>query len=400
MTRNGYSLQVIRRSFLVQREFLKYLSERNVSLEVASPAHVRVFLRLKVAKYKRRRGHMPSDANALISLYRPAIHRLLRKVRSEWPPKRPLSQQQKIDEELLKKYGEWLLNVCGGARGTLDKNTRAVRGLLRWLRSRQLSIEALDTAIIDQYFACRMPRLRRRTRSGLCTSLRSFLRYLHFSKQLKIDLAKDISGPTLYRDAEIPRAFSTEEIRQLLQVTKQDQSAQGLRDYAILLLLATYGLRGGEVSRLSLDDIDWRAEKFRVYRSKTYIESHLPLFANVGNAIVRYLRRGRPKTEYRQIFLRSRAPIRPFVSASAIDGIIACRLREAGIKVQGRHGSHAFRFARAMSLLRGSVPLKTIGDVLGHRSEDSTKVYLRLGSEDLRAISLEVPGGRYGSVAR
>jgi integrase/recombinase XerD len=395
MMRDGYSLQVVRRAFFVQREFLKYLADRNASLETASPAHVRVFLRLRLARYQRRHGRMPSDPIAWIRIYRPALHRLLRKVRGQWPPHRRLNPQHKIHEGLLKDYGEWLLNVRGAAQATVDKDFWVVRGLFRWSRSRQIPLAALDIAAIDEYFAWRMPKLRRATRKGVCNSLRSFLRYLYASKQIRQDLAQDISGPILYRDAEIPRAFSSEQIKRLLEVTRRDHSPQGLRDYAILLLLATYGLRGGEVARLSLDDIDWRGDKFRVRRSKTYVESYLPLFNDVGAAVVRYLQRGRPKTEYREIFLRNRAPIRPFVSASAVSSIITSRLQEAGIKVQGRHGSHAFRFARATSLLRGSVSLKTIGDVLGHRTEDSTRIYLRLGTEDLRAISLEVPGGRH-----
>jgi site-specific recombinase XerD len=105
-----------------------------------------------------------------------------------------------------------------------------------------------------------------------------------------------------------------------------------------------------------------------------------------------YLRRGRPQTELGEVFLRVQAPLGPFSSGSSLHTLIQHRIKQAGIQVQGRHGAHAFRFARAVSLLRAGVPMKAIGDLLGHRSATSTQVYLRLATEDLRAISIEVPG--------
>jgi site-specific recombinase XerD len=129
-----------------------------------------------------------------------------------------------------------------------------------------------------------------------------------------------------------------------------------------------------------------------VRRSKTRTESFLPLLRPVGDALVKYLKHGRPRSAFRQVFLRSRAPFRPFSDTSPLNYVILARLEEAGIEVKGRHGAHAFRFARALSLLRASVPLKSISDLLGHGSTSSTRVYLRLETEDLRAISLEVPG--------
>jgi site-specific recombinase XerD len=159
----------------------------------------------------------------------------------------------------------------------------------------------------------------------------------------------------------------------------------------MLMMLATYGLRAGEVIRLRLDDIDWREERFRIRRSKTGVESFLPLMAAAGEALLDYLEHGRPQASVREVFLRVRAPYGPFLAAGSLDKVIDCRLKQAGIEVKGRHGSHAFRFARAQSLLRASVPLKSIGDVLGHRRIASTETYLRLATDDLRAISLECP---------
>lgn len=205
----------------------------------------------------------------------------------------------------------------------------------------------------------------------------------------------------MYDNADIPRGFSEDQIAAMLKCARQDKSPKGLRDYAMLTMLATYGLRGGEVVKLSLQDIDWEQERIRVIRSKSQAESFLPLLQSVGEALIDYLKRGRPATTSRRIFLRSRAPSESFFTASGLDGIINCRLKEAQIKVNGRHGAHAFRFARALSLLRASVPLKPIADILGHRTASSTQMYIKLQMEDLRAISLDLPkDGSHVNMAR
>jgi integrase len=158
-----------------------------------------------------------------------------------------------------------------------------------------------------------------------------------------------------------------------------------------LTLLATYGLRAGEITALRLDDIDWRREQVRVRHSKTGHETWLPLVRPVGEALVDYLQKGRPKVADREIFIRARAPYRPLHNGSSLYSGIVRRLQAAGVKWQGKHGPHAFRHARAVSLLRAAVPSKVIGDVLGHRASASTAVYLKLATDDLRKIALNVP---------
>ena len=179
--------------------------------------------------------------------------------------------------------------------------------------------------------------------------------------------------------------------RRCLQATRRDRTPIGRRDYAILTLLSTYGLRAGEITSLRLEDIDWKRSRLRVRHSKTGAASELPLLREVGDAILDYLRKGRPETALREVFLRSRAPYRGFATWSTLYTPIRRRLTAAGVNPPGKKGPHAFRHARAVSLLRSSVPLKVIGDVLGHRSMDSTAVYLKLATEDLRAVALEIP---------
>lgn len=164
---------------------------------------------------------------------------------------------------------------------------------------------------------------------------------------------------------------------------------RGLRDHAILQILATYGLRAGEIRNLRIEDIDWRTEVIRVRHSKTQACSFLPLMNPAGEAVLAYLRSGRPATDAREIFLRTRAPYRKL---EKLYSLVRRRLRDAGIKPPGKCGPHIFRHARAVEMLRASVPQKIIGDLLGHRSTASTAPYLKLATEDLRAIALDVPG--------
>jgi integrase len=179
----------------------------------------------------------------------------------------------------------------------------------------------------------------------------------------------------------------------VLQSAKKDNTPKGLRDQAILLLLATYGLRAGEVTALRLDDFDWRKDRLRVRHSKIGCESFLPLLAPVGEAILAYLRNGRPRTKARELFLRVRAPFQSLRAGSSLYHMVEGRLQKAGITLKRKHGPHAFRHARAVGLLNAGVAMKSIGDVLGHRSPDSTTVYLKLATPELRAIGLDIPVG-------
>jgi integrase len=179
----------------------------------------------------------------------------------------------------------------------------------------------------------------------------------------------------------------------VLEVTREDRSSVGLRDCAILMLLATYGLRAAEIVKLRLEDIDWRRDVLRVRHSKTGTYSELPLLPEPGEAVLRYLEKARPSSAHREVFLRIQAPHRPFKNGSILNCVTSARLRAAGINPQGRKGPHAFRHARAVSLLRSGVPLKIIGDVLGHTSAAATAEYLKLVTEDLRAVGLELPSG-------
>jgi integrase len=193
----------------------------------------------------------------------------------------------------------------------------------------------------------------------------------------------------LYAYEEVPSTLDRNQIAAVLTATRKDRSPRGLRDYAILQLLATYGLREGEICKLRLDDIDWRTETLRIHHTKTNACSYMPLVTPVGEALLDYLRLGRPQVDRREVFIRSFAP---YTCMKNLYGMVQGRLAAADVKPLGKRGPHVFRHARAVELLRASVPQKIIGDVLGHRSTKSTNAYLKLATEDLRAVALDVPG--------
>ena len=281
-----------------------------------------------------------------------------------------------------------------GARTVDDQRSLpaggAVLALARRARHR-CEVIPLNISQVDEYLRQRAVTLRRSTRKSLALNLRSFLRYLHGAGRVSRDLSPAVSAPTLYAFESIPSALRPEDVRAVLSMARKDRTAKGRRDFAILTLLATYGLRAGEITALRLDDIDWRHGVLRIRHSKTGAQSVLPLLEPVGNALLDYLRHGRPRSTAREVFLRSRAPYRPFHDGSSLHASVAHRLAAAGICGAGKHGPHAFRHAHAVSLLRAQVPLKVIGDLLGHRATDSTAVYLKLATADLRAVALEVP---------
>jgi len=393
LERYRYRPMVITNYVSAARQFLLWLKQQGVPVEEAWPQHIGGFIQMKLDS-KPRPGALPRNPSRVRRRYEGPIRRLLRMLNPNWPPPEPPATDcERFQREVLDGYRRWLTDVRGLSVGILRRNGQAARMVLQWLgkKADRDSLHRVGVVEIDGYFGWRMRKLRRTTRSGVASCLRSFLKYLHADGFVPGDLSPLVSGPVLYKFEDIPRAFNEEQVKKMLETTRRDKTPVGLRDYAILMLLATYGLRAGEVAQLRLDDIDWRAEKLHVRQTKTGNELFLPLVPAVGNALLNYLRRGRPQTELREVFLHARAPLGPFRGGSSLHGVVAHRLKEAGIQVEGRHGPHAFRFARAVSLLRGTVPVKIIGDLLGHRSAESTEVYLRLATDDLRAVSIDLP---------
>jgi len=379
----------------VARQFLAYARDRDISPEQVQPAQVESFLQARLECYRRHHGHEPPHPQGWRYRYTGPIGRLLRLAQGHWPPLPPpaTSPRDRFCLELRDGFRRWLLEVRGLSELSFIKDWDTAGRFLEWLGERASveTLRQLSPPALDAFLAWRTAGLRRATRCGVCQGLRSFLRYLRAAGVIDHDLASSVGSPSRYWNEAIPSAFTDSQVKTILASTRKDRSPVGRRDYAILLLLATYGLRAGEARRLRLEDIDWRRERFRITQSKTGRSSHLPLTTTVGEAVLDYLRHGRPKSEHREVFLRTKAPYLPFSSGSGLASIVRRRLRRAGLTASGKHGAHAFRYARAVGLLRAAVPLKTISDLLGHSASSSTEIYLKLDTDELRDVALEVP---------
>ena len=217
----------------------------------------------------------------------------------------------------------------------------------------------------------------------LPSTLRSFFRYAAGKKWCHA-IAVAIEAPRVFAEEGLPLGPTWQEVQQLIASTAGDRPVD-IRDRAILLLLAVYGLRRGEVARLRLDDVDWDDEVLQVARPKQCRTQHYPLIASAGNAIVRYLREARPRCAHRELFMTLHAPIRPLQPAS-ITPIVHSRLAALGVNIPW-HGAHCLRHACARHLLSNGFSLKQIGDQLGHRSASTTMHYAKVDLDGLRQVA-------------
>lgn len=372
------------------RHFLRHLAERKTVLATVTPADVLNCIRIAVRRFRTRHGYPPSPT--LTTTLRAGIHALLRLVLNRWPPELAVAGVgELLCREVCAQYERWLSVERGLAISSIHGMMSEPRHFCAWYIEHSLSTNFANLKVrdVDAYMDMRAPRLTRHSLKSVAVRLRTFLRHLSRTKQTAANLAPHVLAPLIYAYEGIPSTLSADQVVTVLEVTGTDRSPRGLRDFAILRLLATYGLRAGEVTNLRLDDVDWRGETLRIRHSKTGTQSFLPLLQPVGDVLIEYLRHGRPETDAREIFVRTRAP---YVSMTSIYHDVRRRIEAAGIEPSGKRGPHTFRHARAISLLRASVPQKVIRDVLGHRSTESTIPYLKLATEDLRAIALEVPG--------
>jgi integrase/recombinase XerD len=388
-----YAAATARRCLAVTRQFLRCLDKQQVEVDAAKLANVEHYLQHALRKYRRRHGHSPAY-KGWRCLHTNGIHMLLRLVQGRWPPATtPITPTEMFQRDLCGEYSRWMTDFSGLAPDTVRERCSEASRFLHWLGepAAHEDLAILSVADVDAYTKERARALSRRSIKLTATNIRSFLRWLHTADHIPRDFSTAIIVPSLYAFEGIPCAIRAEDVSKILSVVQEDITPKGIRDYAILILLSKYGVRAGEITNLRLDDVDWRKEVIRIRHSKTGVISYLPLLPDVGEAILRYLQKSRPKTSLREIFIRNRAPYRPFRGGSSLYGLVRCRIEAAGVITRGKRGPHAFRHARAVSLLRGAVPVKEIGDLLGHRSADSTLAYLKLATEDLRTVAMEIP---------
>ncbi len=287
--------------------------------------------------------------------------------------------------ELSVEWARHLRDERGLSPHTIHNQCWHVQAFLSWLSEQGGSLAELRLEQVDAFLAlkgeqgwCRV------SMAAAASALRSFFRYAGEQGWCSVRLAAGIEGPRLFSHEALPVGPKWEDVQRLIASTDTNDH-QDIRDRAILLLLAVYGLRSGEIVALTLDDVVWDQNILHVSRPKQRRKQDYPLAAEVGEAILRYLEEVRPRIHSRSLFLTMKAPLRPLVSTS-LHYLVSSRLKALNICCP-RRGPHALRHACATQLVAEGVSLKQIGDHLGHRSAYATRTYAKVDLTGLRQVA-------------
>ena len=362
--------------------FNNFVRARGVTRLEELPAHVDAF----VARWQAEHGGWcknAHDLSAVISQSRIPVERMLcvalpSYMRPDNGPSMPFSVS-------APNFFSFLANEKGLRQGTLRTYIYTLRPFDAYLARVGIPLADVTPVCITEFLQERAETLHKDGMIKSSYSLRGFLRYLHREGIVASDLARSVPRGRIYRQASIPRAIRWEDVERLLASIDQ-RSDLGKRDYAILMLLASYGLRAREIAALCLDDIDWKHDQIDVPMRKGGHSTRYPLSTAVGEAIIAYLQIRRPDVPHREVFLKARSPYTP-MQHSAISQMVGGRMRGIGIQV-ARAGSHTLRHACVQHLVESDVPFKVIGDYVGHRAPESTLVYGKVAVHKLREVVL------------
>jgi site-specific recombinase XerD len=299
--------------------------------------------------------------------------------------------QPKIYQPLLDAYLKWMRHFQYASEGTLNLRSHSITQFLEWLGPEATpdGLSRLMAPRIEDFFLRYAQSMGRSARRSMQSALRTFLRFcLH---QGHIERPLDHAVPTLrtYKLATVPHGLSDPQAKQVLRNIDRNSHA-GRRDYAILQLLYTYGVRGGQVRALRLEDIDWVQNQILFKASKQGKDSRLPLTAPVGKSLLDYLQNSRPSYSDPHVFLTCRAPYHPLGHSTVLSAIVERHIQTAGIELP-RKGAHAFRHGFATRMLQQGHSLKAIADVLGHRHLSTTFLYTKVDFNALKQVALEWP---------
>jgi integrase/recombinase XerD len=302
----------------------------------------------------------------------------------------PIPEQLRISSPqmaFVEDYLQHLQELRGLCHNSLMLKRVPCQALIAFVEAEGMTdLQSLRPETVHQFLAHHAKTCHRRTLRSRCSTLRDFLAYLHRRSVVPVNLAGVVVTPRVYQGEQCPRFLTRAEIDAVL-ATINRQTPTGRRDYAMVLLLAVYGLRAIEVIRLRLDDLDWHRQLLHIRRRKAGNDTTYPLSVAVGEAILAYLRQGRSSSNHRQVFLSMQAPFAPLTPGGGLNNQLRIYLAKAKIRV-ARAGTHSFRYSCAQRLFEVGLPLKTIGDYLGHRDPRTTQHYTMITIEQLREVAL------------
>ena len=308
-------------------------------------------------------------------------------------------------QNTLRDYVQYCKDRLYLRPGTLYVRTRELTIFLDFLYSKRArTLDQIQARDLSEFISCRadlplLGKIRRdhwlqpKTVARIVSDMRSFLRFLAMRGILQKDLSVELPKIRVPRDATIPSVWDQELIVRLLRAVDRN-SPKGKRDYAILLLAGRLGLRAGDIRTLKLDNLRWAESTIEITQAKTSTPLTLPLTNEVGEALIDYLKSGRPQTAHREVFLKAKPPFDPFRQDTHLHHIVT-RWRElAGIQFRApqKRGIHSLRHTLATRLLEKGTPFTTIAEILGHTSLESTRIYAKADVEALRSVALDPEG--------
>lgn len=306
----------------------------------------------------------------------------------------PPSKEDDPDGPLLAAYVQHLRVIRGLRSKTCEGQVLTARRMLAWQKEHltgkplaELTAKHVLAMTRDLLARCRSDA----ARSSTTAYMRSFLRYLHWENLNTRDLAQFVPRTPCWRQSHLPPRLAWEDVRRAIDAIGTTTPSD-IRDRAIMLLLATTGMRNRELRQLELGDIRWRTGELVLRHTKGHRDRVVPLLEEAGAALAKYVLHTRPQTTERKVFLCLVPPVRPLSTSDAVSRVVLTRLQRAGISIQ-RGGAHLLRHSLATRLVEQRRPIKEVADLLGHQHIDTTSFYVKVAVPQLADVALPFPGG-------
>jgi len=379
MCEQGYCQDATESQTRLVSDLSRWMAERKITPQQLTTDQCKIYLRSRAQHRRPKRDDWAALKRLLNLLLRREV------IPEPWQPTATPVTQLQVE------YGQYLRQERALVSSTVHRYVvLAGEFLTDCFGTSPIDLSTLQATDITGFVQRRAATIGSRWAQLMTTALRSFLQFARYRGDLTTDLAACVPTVANWSQSTLPRALPPGQLK-LVLASCDRKTAVGRRDYAILLLLARLGLRSSEIIALSLEDLDWQTGLITV-RGKGGRYSQLPLPVDVGEAIANYLQTARPKTLHRRVFLRGRAPVASFKGPQAIASLVRHALVRAGIHSQ-RNGAHQFRHHLATQMLRHGASLAEIGELLRHRSPQTTTIYAKVDLTSLRTLALPWPGG-------
>ena len=382
---HGFALDTIRTHLSNVSHLNQHLGARNgAAWQTVSSQAVKGFLR-EYPLRARNRGPLEQH----LARVQFSISRFIEYVRASglFEP----SAKTAIYQPLKNAYLQWMREHQHASVGTIEILSHSITQFLRWLcpQATPQGCAELTAKTIERFFLPYAEKMGRSVRRSMQAALRTFLRFCLHQGYVQRPLDRAVPTWRTYKLATVPRGLTDKQALKVLQSIDRNSNV-GRRDYAICQMLYTYGVRGGQVRALRLQDIDWAHNQILFRASKHGKDSLLPLTAQVGESLLDYLKSARPSCQDSHVFLTARAPYHAVVHSNSLSAIVERHLRAAGIEVRSK-GAHGFRHGFATRMLQEGHSLKAIADVFGHRHLATTFIYTKVDFNSLKQVALPWP---------